>query len=77
MYVMSSFAWSIGGCFILIYTNCQVLMDEVNGCSHPHVKIPAENISMGNIYDKEMLHPNIAFATFLYYFVQLRESEVL
>ncbi len=67
MYVMSSFAWERwGNCFILIYTNCQVLMDEVNDCSHSHVKIPAENISMGNDYDKEMLHPNIAFATFLY-----------
>jgi len=52
-------------------------MDEVNDCSHCHVKIPAENISMGNIYDKEMLHPNIAFATFLYYLVQPRKSKVL
>jgi hypothetical protein len=52
-------------------------MDEVNDCSHSHVKIPAENISMGNIYDKEMLHSNIAFATFLDYFVQPREFKVL
>jgi hypothetical protein len=51
-------------------------MDEVNDCSHSHVKI-CENISMGNIYNKEMLHPNIAFATFLYYFVQPHESKVL
>jgi hypothetical protein len=52
-------------------------MDKVNDCTHSHVKIPVENISMGKIYDKEMLHPNMAFATFLYYFVQPHESKVL